>query len=146
MGMAVLAIAEYGWVTTRGLSFYLDRPVVQKAARSLLGHQFDTSGPTLTRQLDQALEPSIQQQVSSILKHLTVTVDGVDFGVPIEAQLRLRHRLIKIANHQLNHYIQTELRPSKIVDWLLPPTLTPHWLVFTIRDHGIQIPVHIYLK
>lgn len=146
MGMALLAIAEYGWITTRGLSLRLDRPMVQKAARSLLVQQFNTWGPTLTRQLDQALEPSMQQQVSSMLKHLTVSVDGVDFGVPTETQLRLRHRLVKIADHQLNHYIQTEVRPSKIIKLLFSPSLAPHWWVFKMRDHGIWIPVHIYLK
>lgn len=144
--MALLAMAEYGWMTTRGLSLRLDRPVVQADFRSLLRAGFHAWGPSLARQLDTELRPTIQQQVSTTLEHLSVSVDGVDFGIPTEAQLRLRHRLSELANRQLSRYIQTEMRPTKMVDLLFPPNLTPHWFMFKIRDHGMVIPVHIYVK
>ena len=146
MGMALLAMAEYGWVTTRGLSLRLDRSMVQTDFRSLVTAGFHAWGTSLSRQLEIELRPSIQQQVSATLQHLSVSVDGVAFGIPTEAQLRLRHRLSQIANRQLHRYIQAEMRPTKMIDLLFPPNLTPHWFVFKIRDHGMVIPLHIYVK
>ncbi len=146
MGMVFVAMAEYGWLTTQGLSIQLSQRAVANQTTALVHVQFHRWAPSLRHQIESQLQPAIEAQITTVLQHLAVSVDGVNFGIPTAAQLRLRQRLIQTADQQLDRYVQSQLTPSKIVKQIFQPGLSPHWFFFKLRIQGVVIPLRIHLK
>lgn len=146
LGMALLGTTEWGWLTTRGVTVQLRQSMVKAETTSLLNSEFHTWGPIIRGQVATDLEPAIEAQISTVLQHLSVSVDGVTFGIPTLAQSRLRQRLSLVAKHQVDQYIRTNMTPAGIVRIVFRRGFSPHKLDFPLRINGIVVPVRIYIE
>ena len=145
-GIVFLALVEWGWITTQGLTIPLSQRAMEINTQRVMKAEFRAWGPSLRRQLDAQLQVPIDQQTTSILEHLSISVDGVDFGVPIRAQQQLQRRLARMASQELDRYVQSQMQPSKIVQTFFRPRFSHRAIQFQFQVDGVVIPVTVHVK
>lgn len=143
MGSLGLAATEAAWLGVLGVTVHVNRREIGQDFAPIMNALISPMWPSLRKELKDDMRPLVDVQISQLMSHLRVSVDGVSFAIPKTAQESLKDRLLPMINQQMTVYLKRQFTPQRVVEPLVSHLVPRQPVTITINLGPVPLAVHI---